>query len=337
MTSGDKSDAPDPWCSRCECRRAPAGLCWRWRGGAAPASPPPTLCSSLQSPGSRLCLRAPGPSAMANPGRDMELSRLVQDQPPGQVAPSLAPPNLVEHLPNVPSYRPPITRIPVLVNRRTALSNSSFAKQTRSSVRRLGSVTSPAQHERAVMCASACHGLLPARLPWSWHGITSWAHRKPPPLPLLINAFILLCADLRGISPLLSVPLTRQLAIHFFGLNVAFCRSSFFYTGSHSYASLNKSLRSPGQEAWAGSWDGEENKWRGMEQKKNVGGRGRQSLLTLRVCWELDFLRTVDICPANSTPGKERPPGVDRLQAERRPQGNAERGPVWSHVNVTGP
>uniref|UniRef100_I3M9X0 Cyclic nucleotide-binding domain-containing protein n=1 Tax=Ictidomys tridecemlineatus TaxID=43179 RepID=I3M9X0_ICTTR len=74
---------------------------------------------------------------MAKPGQDMELNRLVQDQPPGQGAPRLAPPNLAEHLPNVPSYRPPITRIPVLVTRRTALSNSSFAKETRSSIRRL--------------------------------------------------------------------------------------------------------------------------------------------------------------------------------------------------------
>uniref|UniRef100_A0A8C5Z8D1 Cyclic nucleotide-gated cation channel beta-1-like n=1 Tax=Marmota marmota marmota TaxID=9994 RepID=A0A8C5Z8D1_MARMA len=74
---------------------------------------------------------------MAKPGQDVELNRLVQEQPPDQGAPRLAPPNLAEHLPNVPSYRPPITRIPVLVTRRTALSNSSFAKETRSSIRRL--------------------------------------------------------------------------------------------------------------------------------------------------------------------------------------------------------
>nr|KAF6285456.1 hypothetical protein mMyoMyo1_003055 [Myotis myotis] len=74
---------------------------------------------------------------MATPGRDMELNGRVRDQPPGQVAPRLAPLNPVEHLPNVPSYCPPITRIPVLVSRRTTLSNSSFAKETRSSVRRL--------------------------------------------------------------------------------------------------------------------------------------------------------------------------------------------------------
>nr|XP_023421794.1 cyclic nucleotide-gated cation channel beta-1 [Cavia porcellus] len=74
---------------------------------------------------------------MTNLGRDMELNRLVQDHPPGQVAPRLGPPNLAEHLPNMPSYRPPITRIPVLISRRTTLSNSSFAKETRSSVRRL--------------------------------------------------------------------------------------------------------------------------------------------------------------------------------------------------------
>lgn len=33
----------------------------------------------------------------------------------------------------------------------------------------------------------------------------------------------------------------------------------------------------------------------------------RQNLLTLRVCQELEFLRTVGICPANSMSGKERP------------------------------
>uniref|UniRef100_A0A8C5KKJ8 Cyclic nucleotide gated channel beta 1 n=1 Tax=Jaculus jaculus TaxID=51337 RepID=A0A8C5KKJ8_JACJA len=74
---------------------------------------------------------------MAKPGRDVELSRLVQDQPPGQVAPKPGPPNPAEHLPNVPSYRPLVTRIPVLIHRRTALSNSSFAKEARSSIRRL--------------------------------------------------------------------------------------------------------------------------------------------------------------------------------------------------------
>ncbi|XP_076427744.1 cyclic nucleotide-gated channel beta-1 [Peromyscus maniculatus bairdii] len=74
---------------------------------------------------------------MAKPGLNMELNRLVQDQPPGQEGPRPGPPNPAEHLPNVPSYRPTITRIPVLVSRRTALSNSSFAKETRSSIRRL--------------------------------------------------------------------------------------------------------------------------------------------------------------------------------------------------------
>ncbi|ELK38460.1 Cyclic nucleotide-gated cation channel beta-1 [Myotis davidii] len=74
---------------------------------------------------------------MATPGRDMELNGRVRDQPPSQVAPRLAPLDPVEHLPNVPSYCPPLTRIPVLVSRRTTLSNSSFAKETRSSVRRL--------------------------------------------------------------------------------------------------------------------------------------------------------------------------------------------------------
>ena len=87
----------------------------------------------------------------------MELNRLVQDKPPGQVTPGLAPPNLVEHLPNVPSYHPPITRIPVLIFRRTALSNSSFAKETRSSIRRLGSVKLTTQ--RAGVCGVLLHGL----------------------------------------------------------------------------------------------------------------------------------------------------------------------------------
>lgn len=146
LNSKDQSVAPDR--VRC-CRQVGTGLVCIGAGGEelpplATAPPLPTLCSSLQPPGSRLCLRpTPGPSTMAKPGRDMELNHLVQDQPPGQVAPGLGPPNLVEHLPNVPSYRPPITRIPVLISRRTALSNSNFAKETRSSIRRLGSVTLP--------------------------------------------------------------------------------------------------------------------------------------------------------------------------------------------------
>nr|XP_058135911.1 cyclic nucleotide-gated cation channel beta-1 isoform X2 [Dasypus novemcinctus] len=74
---------------------------------------------------------------MAKPDRDVELNLLVQDQPPGQAAPGPAPPNLAEHLPNVPSYRPPTSRIPVLTVRRTTLSKSCRAKETRSNVRRL--------------------------------------------------------------------------------------------------------------------------------------------------------------------------------------------------------
>lgn len=80
---------------------------------------------------------------MAKPGLNMELNRLVQDQPPGQEGPRPGPPNPALHLPNVPSYRPAITRIPVLVSRRTALSNSNFTKEIRSSIRRLGSVILP--------------------------------------------------------------------------------------------------------------------------------------------------------------------------------------------------
>lgn len=70
----------------------------------------------------------PGLSTMAKPGRDMELNHLVRIIRLAQVTPGL-PPNLVE-LPNVPSYRPSITRIPVLISRRTNLSNSSFIKET---------------------------------------------------------------------------------------------------------------------------------------------------------------------------------------------------------------
>lgn len=105
-----------------------------------------TLCSLLQCAGSHICLSPSGPSTMAKPRQDVELNLLVQDQPPGQMAPGLAPPTLAEHLPNVPSYRPSITRIPVLITRRTALSNSSFAKETRRSIRRLGSVISCSRH-----------------------------------------------------------------------------------------------------------------------------------------------------------------------------------------------
>uniref|UniRef100_A0A2K5D5N4 Cyclic nucleotide-gated cation channel modulatory subunit n=1 Tax=Aotus nancymaae TaxID=37293 RepID=A0A2K5D5N4_AOTNA len=101
----------------------------------------PQLCAPNCSPQPHLCLRPSGPSTMATPGQSMELNRLVQDQPPGQVAPGPALQNLVEHLPNVPSYRAPVTRIPVLTSRRTTLSNSSFAKETRSSIRRLVAAT----------------------------------------------------------------------------------------------------------------------------------------------------------------------------------------------------
>ncbi|KAM6223751.1 cyclic nucleotide-gated channel beta-1 [Rhynchocyon petersi] len=82
--------------------------------------------------------------AACSEGQDVELNRLVQDQPPGPVASGPAPPSLAEHLPNVPSYRLPTTRIPVLISRRTTLSNSSFAKETRSSIRRLAlTISSP--------------------------------------------------------------------------------------------------------------------------------------------------------------------------------------------------
>lgn len=157
----------------------------------------------------------------------MELNGQVQDQPPGQVAPRLAPLNPVEHLPNVPSYHPPITRIPVLISRRTTLSNSSFAKETRSSIRRLGSVSPPTQHARALVCASAWLGLFPSAgaLVSTW--TTSWAHGKPS-LPLLASAFLMLRGDLKGTSLLLPGPKIPQLAIHVFGLNVAFSRSSSF-------------------------------------------------------------------------------------------------------------
>ncbi|GAB1293507.1 Cyclic nucleotide-gated channel beta 1 [Apodemus speciosus] len=92
---------------------------------------------ATNSTGPRLCLLPSGPSTMANPGLNMELNRLVQDQPPGQEGPRPGPPNPAEHLPNVPSYRPALTRIPVLVSRRTTLSNSNFTKEIRSSIRRL--------------------------------------------------------------------------------------------------------------------------------------------------------------------------------------------------------
>ncbi|XP_062032004.1 cyclic nucleotide-gated cation channel beta-1 [Lepus europaeus] len=113
----------------------------------ATADSPGGECPGLtpdSSPGSSfLLVQPPGSSdegsshATAEQGQDMELTRLVQDQPPGPMGPGAAPPNLAEHLPNVPTYRAPLTRIPVLVSRRTALSSSSFARETRSSVRRL--------------------------------------------------------------------------------------------------------------------------------------------------------------------------------------------------------
>lgn len=207
LNSRDKSDAPLFRYSCCKHRWVPGWsvLALAGRRPTSPASP--TLCSSVQSPGSHLCLRAPGSSTVAKPGRDMELNRLVQDQPPSQVALGRAPPNLVDHLPNVPSYRPPVTRIPVLISRRTALSNSSFAKETRSSGRRLGSVTSPPARPRRD-ARSAWLGLLPCMGATVMVRTTSWAHGRPPLLPLLISAFTVLCGCLRGFSPILSVPNT---------------------------------------------------------------------------------------------------------------------------------
>uniref|UniRef100_M3XZV8 Cyclic nucleotide-binding domain-containing protein n=1 Tax=Mustela putorius furo TaxID=9669 RepID=M3XZV8_MUSPF len=111
---------------------------------------------------------------MTQPGQDVELSRLVQDQPPGQMAPGLAPPTLAEHLPNVPSYRPSITRIPVLISRRTALSNSNFAKETRNSVRRLVPATKELPEVQVEDADAAHHPLIVENPP---------TPELPPPSP----------------------------------------------------------------------------------------------------------------------------------------------------------
>ncbi|XP_004395888.1 PREDICTED: cyclic nucleotide-gated cation channel beta-1 [Odobenus rosmarus divergens] len=143
--------------------------------------------------GSHICLTPTGPSSMAQPGQDVELNRLVQDQPPGQVAPGLARPTLAEHLPNVPSYRPSVTRIPVLISRRTALSNSGFAKETRSPIRRLGSVILCTQHACAWgvgFCVAWAVPRMGAMVKVWDYQLNSW---KTNPLPLLVNAFVLLC------------------------------------------------------------------------------------------------------------------------------------------------
>uniref|UniRef100_F7EIJ8 Cyclic nucleotide-binding domain-containing protein n=1 Tax=Monodelphis domestica TaxID=13616 RepID=F7EIJ8_MONDO len=74
---------------------------------------------------------------MSKQNRDVELDRLVQDKPLSHRNPNAASQNIAEHLPNVPSYRYPTTRIPVLINRRTGVSKPSFVKEAKSSVRRL--------------------------------------------------------------------------------------------------------------------------------------------------------------------------------------------------------
>lgn len=59
------------------------------------------------------------------------------------------------------------------------------------------------------------------------HELGSW---KTTASSSAIYAFVALCGGLRvihEIRPLFSVPKIPQLAIHFFGLNIAFCRSSF--------------------------------------------------------------------------------------------------------------
>ncbi|XP_074067271.1 cyclic nucleotide-gated channel beta-1 [Macrotis lagotis] len=75
--------------------------------------------------------------AMSKQSQDVELDRLVQDKPLSHRTPHVASQNLADHLPNVPSYRYTTTRIPVLINRRTAVSKPSFVKEAKSSVRRL--------------------------------------------------------------------------------------------------------------------------------------------------------------------------------------------------------
>jgi hypothetical protein len=52
------------------------------------------------------------------------------------------------------------------------------------------------------------------------------------------------------------------------------------------------------------------------------------NLLTLRICWELDFLRMSDICSANSILGKESGRCRQEGQEERTLGGQGEQGPV---------
>jgi hypothetical protein len=155
----------------------------------------------------------------------MELNRLVQDQPPGQMAPRPAPQNLAEHLPNVPSYRPSVTRIPVLICRRTTLSNSSFAKGTRSSIRCLGSVISPPACWLPVACMVLLHGLscLPEWAPWSKCVTTRCTNGKPTVFLRPFSCFVLVTWG--ALVPFFRCP---KLAIQLFELHIAFCRSSFF-------------------------------------------------------------------------------------------------------------
>lgn len=166
---------------------------------------------------------------MAKPGLNMELNRLVQDQPPGQEGPRPGPPNPAEHLPNVPSYRPATTRIPVLVSRRTALSNSNFTKEIRSSIRRLGSVILP----------PSMRGMWPSRVS-AWLGLSchlcamlweralySWEPRQTS---------LLLCSDLAGFSPFLSICLHLHTQQFSSSTACSLYRSSS-YTGSHSHSS----------------------------------------------------------------------------------------------------
>lgn len=67
-----------------------------------------------------------------------------------------------------------------------------------------------------------------------------------------------------------------------------------------------------------------------MEQKRNVGVHCRQNLLTSRVYWELEFLRTIDICPENSLSGKERPQVLTgRPRREASSGASAGGRPSW--------
>ncbi|KAJ7312085.1 hypothetical protein JRQ81_006423 [Phrynocephalus forsythii] len=102
-----------------------------------------------------LCQRAQPAPAMAKRSRDVELARLVHDQPLGPPKASPCPPGAAEQLPNVPSYHcttAAASRIPVLVSRKAkaGVTNPTYTKECMSYSYTRGQPLAPARSAQSV-------------------------------------------------------------------------------------------------------------------------------------------------------------------------------------------